>query len=339
MAPRRTSYRGLYFPFAIVLVALAAWTVWWFVLANRIEAGVDRAAEDLRRAGYTVGWSRRSISGWPFRTFVKFEDVRLGAPSGHGVSIPLLGVEANSYDLGHWVAGAPRGLTLHRGAKGDTAVKARAIRASVSGVTATPPYVAVELLDPVFTVVRGEPFPLASAEAVALDLKPKAGAPGDAEALFRIVKGRGRPGGVLHWIAGGGDFSTRWTTTLSGIDRFRGPRWAEAVRRWSGSGGALVGLAGEAEAGQASAKVAGERLTVGEDGRLRGALDLDLAGGPAAMLAMGRSQAVDPASAAAAAGLAAAQGGLTGRARVRLVFEDGRSRLGPIRLAPAPKVF
>src|SRR5215469_823250 len=97
--PRGRGYLGLIAPFAVVLLALAAWTVWWFVAANRIDARIDDTVRDLGRAGYKVTWRERSLTGWPFRSFVQFHDFRIQAPGGASLSAPELAAEANTYAL------------------------------------------------------------------------------------------------------------------------------------------------------------------------------------------------------------------------------------------------
>jgi hypothetical protein len=337
-APRRANYAGLIVPFALLGAVLLAWTVWWFVVANRIEQGADRTAADLRAAGWQVNWRERGVSGWPFRTYLRFRDVRAVAPSGQGIEAPELGAEATTYALGKWVIAAPRGLTLLRGPRGPVRVEGEALRASVSGLgRAGPPNVAVQLLKPVFTQSpEAQPFPLAAADKVELYVRPKRGSAGDGEALFRVEGGKGSPGGGLESIGPGAPFSTWWEAGLPRLASARGADWADAVRAWTAAGGALTGVRGRAKAGQAALEATAARLTVGPDGRLRGSMDLSLTRAPDALQALGRSRAVDPAAAAAAAG---ARGGHTEAARMTLSFDNGETRLGPVRLAPAPKVY
>src|SRR3569832_1435234 len=99
---RRRGLLGLFLPFLLVAVALGGWTWWWFQVAHGVEQGIDKGAGELRQAGYTVSWKSRSVSGWPFRTFVQFEDARVVAPSGHALFAPTLPAEANTYDPTHW---------------------------------------------------------------------------------------------------------------------------------------------------------------------------------------------------------------------------------------------
>ncbi|HYF23016.1 MAG TPA: DUF2125 domain-containing protein [Caulobacteraceae bacterium] len=340
MAERRSSRLGLYLPFALLGFVAVLWTVWWFVVAGQAQARIDSAAVQMRRAGYQVGWSGREVTGWPFRTYVRFRDLRVAAPSGHALAAPRFGAQAHTYALGKWVLAAPDGLTVTRGAKGEVRIDARAIRASVAGLERSPPRLVVELLDARFAAAPGaEPFPLATAKSVDFHLRPKADAAGQGEFLFRVIDGRGREAGVLDWVAGGGPFTSQWEGTVAAADAFAGPSWATAVRGWSARGGAITGLRGRFQAGDAVSEAQAARLTVGPDGRLRGAADLVLTGGPAPLIAMGRVQGGNAAGAAAAGAAAAAQNALGGTARVRLAFEGGRTRVGPLNLAPAPKVY
>ncbi len=153
---KRGGYLGLFAPFALVLLALAGWTVWWFVVAHRIETGVDARVKQLGRSGYTVAWRTRSVTGWPFRTFVEFDDVRIDAPGGASVTAPELAAEAETFQLGKWVIAAPKGLIWTRGkTEGAVKIDAQAIRASVSGVDTFPPDLRIELRQPTFTPQPG----------------------------------------------------------------------------------------------------------------------------------------------------------------------------------------
>src|ERR1043166_6670490 len=94
---KRSGLFGLFWPFLLLLVALGGWTWWWFQVAHGVEQGIDKSAASLRQAGYKISWKQRSVSGWPFRTFVRFQDFRVSAPSGHAFFAPKLDAEANTY--------------------------------------------------------------------------------------------------------------------------------------------------------------------------------------------------------------------------------------------------
>lgn len=339
-AGRRAGYSGLIIPFGLAAMTLLLWSIWWIVLAGRIGSRVDGAVADLRGHGYEVGYVKRTVSGWPFRTFVRFETLHLRAPSGQALDAAELGAEANAYDPTHWVIAAPKGLVWTRGQKGAVAIGGEALRASISGLDRSPPRIVVELRKPVFTpAVGAEPFPLASADLVDFYVEPRADAADEGRFLFRIVGGMGRRGGILDWVAGGQRLSTEWSGVLTHVSALKGPTWPQAVRAWSRRGGDLVEVTAKANAGSEQAVLESTRLEVSGDGRLRGGATLKLVHGPEALIGLGRSGKVDPSAAALAAATAAAGDIFNGRARLKLSFDEDGSRLGPVRLAPAPRLF
>ena len=87
---QRPSRAGLYAPFIIVLIALAAWTGWWFYLTRQIDAGLESQSAALRQQGWDVRYADKRIVGWPFRANVKLTHVTIAAPSGHAISAPEL---------------------------------------------------------------------------------------------------------------------------------------------------------------------------------------------------------------------------------------------------------
>jgi hypothetical protein len=339
----RSARRAPWWPFALAgatALAILAWTVWWFVLARQVEARTDAAAAELARAGYRMTWTERTVDGWPYRARLRFEGFRLAAPSGHALAAPRLEAQANAYNLRKWVLAAPDGLTVARGAKGDVRIGGRAIRASVVATDGAVPRVAMELREPVFTPgVGAEPFPLTSAKLVALNLRPTKGSAADADLLFRVEEGVARKTGVLDWTVGGKTFDTVASARIANAAAFRGDRWGEAALNWASRGGALADFRAEAEAGDARADGAAARLTFDREGRLQGTLALTLRNGPGALAALGAWGQGGRVGPGAASGLAATQTGLNGTANLVLVFENGRTRLGPVPLAPAPKLF
>jgi hypothetical protein len=333
---RRHGYLGLIIPFGLVALALAAWTVWWFVSAGKVEAAVDREAAGLRRSGWQVQWSARVVRGWPFRTFVGFNGFKAVAPSGRGLEAPRLEAEAESYDLGKWVIAAPQGVILKRGEKGAVRITGQAVRASISHFDARPPQLAVELRSPTFEAVAGsEPFALASADRVELYLRPKAGASDQAEFLMRVLDGRARPGGELRRTVGENDFTLEVGGAITRFDRLSGRDWSQAVRDWTKAGGAVVGVRADLQADGVTAKGESARLGVATDGRLVGDVAVDLGESSKPISELGRTDALLPAAAAVAAALR----GPDGKSRLQLVFAPDGLRLGPVKLAPPPRVF
>lgn len=338
----RANRWGLAAPFLIVLVALGGWTGWWAYLVHRIETGIEATAADLRTAGYEVEYADLNTTGWPFRARVEARHLRLAAPSGHGVSAPVLVAEANAYRPDRWVMIAPDGLVLHRADKGAVAVRAPAIRASVSGFDQSAPNIALELVEPVFTPHTGaQPFPFASAERFEAYLRPHPPSPRDpasddrADVLIRLIEAEGRDGGAVEWMSRGEPFTFEAEAVVERSSRLRGV-WPTLLTDWSADGGHLSAVRGEMSAGDSSAVMSSETLRLDADRRLAGVVTLEVEQAAPALAGLARSGAVDPlgaASAAVAAGTAPAGVTLT------LTFADGRTRIGPFDVAPAPRPF
>jgi hypothetical protein len=91
-------------------------------------------------------------------------------------------------------------------------------------------------------------------------------------------------------------------------------------------------------AGDALVGVNGGTLRAGFDGRLQGVLDLSLRQAPRALGVLADTGAVSAERAAAAVAVAEARGSRD-LARATLNFEAGQTTLGPVALAPAPKVY
>ena len=348
-APRH-SRRGLFIPLIGVLVLLAAWTVWWFVLVQRVEQEVLARGDALREAGWQIDHGEIDISGWPFRAHLAIRDVSVVAPSGHGARAPVVEAEASAYAPLHWVVVVPDGLTILRADKGRVFVRADAIRMSARDVSGAWPQMALELIQPTFRAEPGaEAFPISAAERLTLEARPAtarprdtaAPAPGadDLDVLFQMVEGTGREAGPVDRLTGEGRLSVRTEVTLERAGALTGMDSAGVFDTWTRAGGRFANVRVELQSGDSRALLAGGPLVADEDGRLSGSLSVraERAAPALAGLAGTEDGAVDHAQAAAAAGAAA----VAERAPVSLVleFRDGRTWLGPFTLAPAPRLF
>lgn len=358
---RKHSRTGLFLPFILVGLALAAWTGWWFWLTTQVEQRLEAEAASLRQSGWTVTYTGLNTTGWPFRTRVEMRDVSLAAPSTHALASPVLVAEANAYAPTRWVVLAPDGLTLTRAAKGQVAVRGDAIRASISGLTQTYPNIAVELANPVFTAQPGaEAFPISRADRVEFYLRPHLGpaegaaVPADAtsrlnpgsdsvDVLFRLIEAEGRAGGPVQGMARNGKLTAQIETVIEDASRLRGADSAGIFAAWTASGGRFLNTRGEIAAGESRATLSSEVLSADANGRLQGsvALEADQPLSALAGLARSGSPAVNPVGAAGAAAASAARGaaGRGDAVDLTLVFRDGRTFLGPFTLAPAPRLF
>ncbi|MDZ4373269.1 MAG: DUF2125 domain-containing protein, partial [Phenylobacterium sp.] len=183
-------------------------------------------------------------------------------------------------------------------------------------------------------------FSLQSAERVEFHVRRAPAEVGDEAGVWLSVKdGKGGQfGGLLGRVAGDKPISIEWDGRLSKASALKGDSWPGLIRSWSSAGGRMSVKRGGLTAGDALIGVNSGSLGVGLDGRLSGVLDVSLRQAPQALAQIGASGAIPPDRAAAAA--AVAQARETGDvARATLNFEAGQTTLGPVAIAPAPKVY
>ena len=339
MAKKRAGC-GILLPFFLLVLIAGGWSAWWFVLSSRIQDGLAERAQVLRDAGWTVDYAAARIDGYPFRLRVSLDDLNLVAPSGHGIRGDDIQAEAMAYALDRWVAIAPAGLELGRGAKGWTAVTGERLRASVSQLDSRPPRIVLEFDQPRFAAVQGaQPFPVASADRLVINLIPRGGDAGQAGLLFSLTNATGRPGGTLERMAERRPFNLSAVAEVDQAALLQGRTWGEALSACGTNGGSLAGVRLEATAGDDHVRGESERLATDASGRLVGSLALDMRGGTAPLSGLADAPGVDPRAAAAVRLGAQLTSGLRGNTELTLRFAEGRTHVGPVTLGPAPKVY
>ncbi len=319
-APRKVTRAGLYWPLGLLAVFVLAWSAAWLWLANKVEARMDAARE---RGGIRLAWRERTISGFPFRIDIAMDDARVSAPSGWALTFPRLEAEAFVFAPGHWVAVAPRGLTLDRPSGGPITVEARVLRASLGEIGSDPPRVSVEGLGLTFaTAARGKPFAISAAQEFHLHTIAGAGNQGlvaleldDAQAqlpptLTRIIDGRR--------ITVAADLAYSQAASLAG------PSWPAAVAAWRAAGGEISVRDLRVDDNGTRLEVRGGTLGVDGEGRLQGALTGGLSLTPPS----------PPAQRARAPGAPQAPA-----ARLTIDFSGGQMRIERTLIAPAPRLF
>lgn len=328
--PRKPRRRGLVAIFVLAVLLCVAWSVGWFWLRNQSVARLDAAAAQLKAGGYDLSWTRRDVTGFPFRLDVRLENARLAEPSGWSARAPELKGEAMIYGLGRWMIVAPGGVVLTRPERGDVTITGQALRASLAGFDQYPPRISVEGVKLVFTPAPGAaPFPIQSTEAMQLHLRSGPDAQG--AILFKADGAKVAFTGLLGRIAQNRTASLYWDSRLSQVTALRGDNWTDAVRDWTAAGGAISVESGKLTAGDALIEAKSGALTVDDGGRLEGALDVTVREKPTP------AEAVTDARSAIAAVAAAAGQDPTLSATLR--FEDGRTRLGPFDTGPSPQVY
>lgn len=339
-APRKPSLLRLLIPFGLAVVLIVGWSVGWIWLRGEARVRMDQGVETLREAGYEVTWKDRGINGYPFRLNVTLTDARISDRSGWALETPKLEGQAFLHAPTHWIIAAPSGLTFVRPVGGPVTVSGKVIRASLTHLTNTPPNLSFEGVGLTFQPAAGaNPFSLQGAERVEFHVRRAPAEVGDEAGVWLSVKnGKGQLSGLLGRIAGDKPISIEWDGRLSKASALRGADWPSVVKSWSQAGGRMDVKRGGLTAGDALIGVNRGSLGVGSDGRATGSLDVSLRQAPRALATIGQAGAIpaDRAEAAAAVAEARETGDL---ARATLHFEAGQTTLGPVAIAPAPKVY
>jgi len=337
--PRKPPSRvWLYGPFVLLALGAIVWSLIWLAISAEVTKGMDDAAQTLRAKGWQVAWSDRWVEGYPFRIDVTVVNPALREPSGWGFNAPQLKAQAYAYDLDNWIVVAPpMGFTLQRPSGGPVAVTGL-LRASFAGFEASPPRIAVEGVDLTMTPAPGAtPFFLGHADHLGLFLRPFEG--GRAEAAIRYDGGVSTPDTLL------GRLSNQHTTAMVGdvlISHYAaltGPDSTSAIRAWSAAGGNLQVVTWGVAGNGASLGVSPTTLSVDANGRLSGHLAVVALNAPQVIRALGTGGTVSAFAAEGAAELVELQSGGAAKARFALTFEDGMTKVGPIPIVPAPKVY
>ena len=334
--PRKPRRLGLYAPFVVLLFALAAWVFGWMRLRDEVFRHMDAFARAAAEDGYRVDWTRRSLSGFPFRLDLEVTAPRVVEASGWGLSAPRLKAEAFVFSADHWIIVAPDGATLHRRLGGPVDIAAKALRASLSDAGAHPPRVSVEGLDLTFTAPAGAAAaPLSS--AAGLHIHTKAG-PSDQGAAYLELDDARPTGGALAAFAGAAPVTLLADGIFSHAASLRGTGLAGALRGWRQAGGVLTVRALSLKAGVAAVEATSGELSIDSGGRLAGRLALKAKPAAVALTLLGPAGGGSPeAMEAARAVLAARTAG--DRAAVTVDFQAGQTTLGPVGVGPSPRVY
>ena len=321
-APRPRRF-WLWAPYALVAIALAAWSgVWWSQKFTLQRTLTDQAAH-WRSQGYAASWTGLTIDGWPFRLHLTLTGLKVGEPSGWALTAPSVEAVGLPYAPDVWGVAAPQGLVLTRPGKGALTVSGQSLRASIGGVGGAAPRFSFEGLDLSLTPAPGAQAPAFSA-AARLELHLQPGPDDQAALLIRLDKARLDPAVNLARLAPAIDLS--WDTRLSHVSALKGRDWPSAVRAWTAAGGTMSVADADLGLDRLALHGSGGPLGVGDDGRLRGVVGLGVTKGGGLSLGGLRLGGVNI-------------GGLQFGGAMPLRFEDGRASLGAFPIGPAFKVY
>lgn len=340
---KKTARIGVVAPAAIVAVAFAAWSGYWFFTADQVQKRLLAEQQTLIKAGYQASIDPFAVTGYPYRMYVDLKNVAIVSPSGKGFAAPEIVAEANAYALTKWVMVAPKGLTLFRGHPdgvelGKINVTGSALRASVSRLGQPIQNIAFQGTDVVLTPTdAGHPFVFKTADVFEAYTRANANQADAADWLLRVDGARGDPGSLAGDFSPGQPVSLHAEGTLSHSSAFKGDM-STGLAAWTAAGGQVTGLHMMMKAGDLSLTATSPALAADGNSRLTGHLDLELSGTYKPVDVLAATRLISPDNLALAKPLLDMTLPVGGNQKFGIDFKNGGSYIGALKVSNAPIV-
>ena len=284
-APRRRPLWRLFIMPALLVVAAAAWSAFWFYAASEVGVRADAWRAQEAKAGRVYDCGKRSVAGFPFRLEVRCDDASVslvsqtaGAQDAFTARLGEILVIAQIYQPKLLIAEFKAPATLaDRGQPPSMKVNWTLGRSSVYGLPDIPQRADIEFVNPSIDRVNGPvQTPLARA--------------GRAELHGRLVEGSAKDHPVIETalqISGGSvqevhplrsaPFDVGADAKLSGLKDFSPKPWPERFREIQAAGGNIEIVRSRIQQGDLIAVAAG-KLSLNANGRIDGELQMTVAG-------------------------------------------------------------
>ena len=284
-APRRRPLWRLFIMPALLVVAAAAWSAFWFYAASEVGVRADAWRAQEAKAGRVYDCGKRSVAGFPFRLEVRCDDASVslvsqtaGAQEAFTARLGEILVIAQIYQPRLLIAEFKAPATLaDRGQPPSMKVNWTCGRSSVYGLPDIPQRASIVFDNPSIDRVNGPvQTPLARA--------------GRAELHGRLVEGSAKDHPVIETalqISGGSvqevhpllsaPFDVGADAKLSGLKDFSPKPWPERFREIQAAGGNIEIVRSRIQQGDLIAVAAG-KLSLNANGRIDGELQMTVAG-------------------------------------------------------------
>jgi hypothetical protein len=364
----RTPWR-IFVPAIGVGIVLGLYSVYWYVAAGKLRAGVENLAATPRPGDIAAGWSALSISGYPYRIAVTLTDPVATAPqTPEDWSWRANSLEADflPYDLRHVVLKVDGEQVLrYRDVGGSRSL--HTVRATAVGTWASyvdvknAPFgrLAIDIDDLVAVRDGGEaaepdkPGERFAAGRLQLHMRPSEdSAPGPATPVPADETGsydialQGNDMAIDRAsspLALGSEIELiAVQARLRNVPKNAGASLVELSRDWLQKGGSLAVSDLQIKWGPLNMWAQGE-MTLDERARPKGTFDTEITNYPGLLSALVKAGVIDERDAnLALVGmglLAQLQGTPEGRLRVPVVMNEGKLYLGPIVVAKLDPVY
>lgn len=336
---------------AAILLAMIAYTVYWFSLSGQIERGLARWTEARRAEGMVVEYEALQVTGFPLRVQAQVANVHIAAPGPHPAwtwRSALLTGNVVPYSLNHIVLNAPQPqeirLQINGGAEENYLFTPQSAFASVILNRGNFTRLNVDLKN---GAVTGSRLNTAALNFGRVQLHLRAGENGEPQGLqnpsmfdvsvkMETLDYPGFSGSAL------GPHLQRlaMTATVEGI--WPAGSGVAGVREWRDAGGVVQIKALELDWGPLKLNAAGT-LALDEEDRIIGSLTTKLAGYEGLIKGLQDAGQLNPDEASAArTGLgviAMASGSRNGELSLPMVLQDGEMFVGPLRIAKLQPLY
>ena len=343
--PKRYHRIGLFGPIALVVVAAAAWSGYWFYTAHQVQKVLQTQQDGMVKQGYQVSSEPYKVRGYPYRMYVEFHNLTIIAPSGRGVSVPVLDAEANAYALDKWVMNAPQGMTLYRGRTnpgvaggvdlGKLTVTASSLRFSASHLRSPVPDIRFQGTG--VTVVPSDPshpFTFQTADLLEAYVRPDAAQTDSADWLVRLEGAKGQPPGLVGRFSPQKPLDLHIEGTLSKVSAFKGVDFATGLKAWK-SGGVASGFRCEIKNPDVGLMASSDALSFDPSNHLTGKMHVELSGAAAPLDLLAAAGLISEDNMTLAKPLLDMTLGI-GNQKFDIEFKKGGAYIGPLKVSDAP---
>ena len=284
-APRRRPLWRLFIMPALLVVAAAAWSGFWFYAASEAGVRADAWAAQEAKAGRVYQCARRSVAGYPFRLEVRCDDASVslvsqtaGAPTPFTARLGEILVVAQIYDPKKLIAEFKAPATISdRGQPPSLNVNWTLGRSSVFGLPAVPERASIVFDNPSIDRINGPvQTPLARANHVELHGRLAEGSTIADPVIETVLQISGGSVQELHPLLAA-PFDVDVQTKLSGLKDFKPKPWPERFREIQAAGGHVDIVRSRVQQGDLISVAAGT-LSLNAQGRIDGELQMTVAG-------------------------------------------------------------
>jgi len=283
-APRRRPLWRLFIMPALVVVAAAAWSGFWFYAASEAGVRADAWAAQEAKAGRIYACGKRSVAGFPFRFEVRCEDasVTLVSQTANAqLFTARLGeilIIAQVYQPKLLIAEFKAPATLSdRGQPPSMRVNWTLGQSSVYGLPDIPQRASIEFNNPSIDRVNGPvATPLAKAGHVELHGRLAEGSSTDQPVIETALQIKAGSVEELHPVLAA-PFDADIQTRLTGLKDFSPKPWPERFRELQAAGGHVEIVRSRIQQGDLVSVAAGT-LSLNAQGRIDGELQMTVAG-------------------------------------------------------------